>query len=160
VPAIVGLRDDESKCFRSRHHGVRRTTMHHYGKENRGQAAMIDLGGNEAVRRVALRSPAGLRPLWECLENWMRVFGYSGKDIFAVRLALGEAVINAFRHGNQGDPCKAVRVSYLVTPSEAAAEVEDEGPGFDPDQVPDPLAAQNVERMSGRGLFLMRVYMS
>jgi serine/threonine-protein kinase RsbW len=134
--------------------------MHYYGKERRERAAMIDLGTSESVRRVLLRLPAELRPLSEALEGWMRVLGYTGKDIFAVRLALCEAVINAFRHGNQGDPNKVVRVSYVVTPTEVGLEVEDEGAGFDPDQVPDPLAGENCERISGRGLFLMRVYMS
>ncbi len=134
--------------------------MHHYGKVKRNQEALIDLGPNESVRRVALHSLAELSPLWEAIEIWMRILGYSGKDLFAMRLALAEAVINAFRHGNQGNPHKAVRVSYLVTHAEVAAEVEDEGPGFDPDQVPDPLSGENIERMSGRGLFLMRVYMS
>jgi serine/threonine-protein kinase RsbW len=134
--------------------------MHYYGKETREHAAMIDLGTNQSARRVALRSLAELRPLWESFESWMRVLGYSGKDIFAMRLALGEAVINAFRHGNQGDPAKAVRVSYLVSPGEVAAEVEDDGPGFDPEQVPDPLIDANMHRFHGRGLFLMRVYMS
>jgi serine/threonine-protein kinase RsbW len=134
--------------------------MHYYGKEHRERLAMVDLGVNESVRRVALRMLAELSPLSEAVENWMRVLGYTGKDIFAVRLALYEAVVNAFRHGNQGDPCKVVRVTYLVTPAEVIVEVEDEGPGFDREQVPDPLLGANVERISGRGLFLMRVYMS
>jgi len=130
------------------------------GKANRERAALIDLGGNPWVRRVTLGHPAELRPLSEKVDSWMRVLGYPGKDIFAVRLALGEAAINGFRHGNQGDPTKVVRVSYLVAPDEVVVEVEDEGPGFDPGLVPDPLLPENCERTSGRGLFLMRVYMS
>ena len=90
----------------------------------------------------------------------MRVLGYTGKDIFAVRLALGEAVLNAFRHGNCGDPAKVVRVRWLITPAEAVFEVEDEGSGFDPELVPDPIAGDNHKRISGRGLYLMRIYMS
>jgi serine/threonine-protein kinase RsbW len=134
--------------------------MHYYGKDKRERAAMIDLGTHQSVRRVVLHTLAELRPLSEALDDWMRVLGYRGKDIFAVRLALGEAVINAFRHGNQGDPGKVVRVNYVVTADEVAAEVTDEGPGFEPDLVPDPLAGENIPRISGRGLFLMRVYMS
>jgi anti-sigma regulatory factor (Ser/Thr protein kinase) len=99
---------------------------------------MNDLGNNPLAHHATLGRLAEVRPLSEKVENWMRVLGYPGKDIFAARLALGEAVINAFRHGNQGDPGKVVRVAYLVTPDEAIVEVEDEG----------------------RGLFLMRVYMS
>jgi serine/threonine-protein kinase RsbW len=134
--------------------------MHHYGKQNRERAAMSDLGANESARRINLQTLADLRPLSERLDMLMRVLGFAGKDIFAVRLAVGEAVINAFRHGNQGDPGKVVRVSYLVRSDEVVVEVEDEGPGFDPDRVPDPVAPENIQRVSGRGLFLMRVYMS
>jgi serine/threonine-protein kinase RsbW len=130
------------------------------GEDSRERAAMIDLGGNLSVRRATLAHLAEVRPVSDAVERWMRVFGYPGKDIFAFRLAFGEAAINAFRHGNQGDPTKVVRVSYLVTPDEVVVEVEDEGAGFDPDQVPDPRLPETCERVSGRGLFLMRVYMS
>jgi serine/threonine-protein kinase RsbW len=134
--------------------------MYYYGKEDRGRAAMADLGGNESVRRVVLRSLAELRSLSEKVENWMRVLGYCRKDIFAVKLALEEATINAFRHGTRGDPNKVVRINYIVTLAEVFMEVEDDGPGFDPSQVPDPLTTECNQRISGRGLFLMRVYMS
>ncbi len=126
----------------------------------REQTGMIDLDTNEHVRQLTLRTLADGSHLSEKVDNWMRVLGYAGMDLFAVQLALGEAVINAFRHGNQGDPGKVVRVRYLVTQAEAVIEVEDEGAGFDPNQVPDPRDAERTERMSGRGLFLMRVYMS
>jgi serine/threonine-protein kinase RsbW len=121
---------------------------------------MNDLGNNPLAHHATLGRLAEVRPLSEKVENWMRVLGYPGKDIFAARLALGEAVINAFRHGNQGDPGKVVRVAYLVTPDEAIVEVEDEGPGFDPSEVPDPRMPETCQRVTGRGLFLMRVYMS
>jgi serine/threonine-protein kinase RsbW len=84
--------------------------------------------------------------------------GYSEKDLFSVRLVLEEAIVNAIRHGNKGDIRKHVRISYTVTPEHVLAEVEDEGTGFDPHQVPDPLAPENIDRPGGRGLFLMRHY--
>jgi serine/threonine-protein kinase RsbW len=130
-----------------------------YSKDELGRATMIDLGANESVKRAVLNTLADLRPLSEKVENWMRVMGYSRKDIFAVRLALEEAAVNAFRHGNQGDPAKVVRVNFLVTLAETFVEVEDEGPGFDPGRVPDPLT-EHAGRITCRGLFLMRVYMS
>lgn len=79
---------------------------------------------------------------------------------FAVRLALEEAVSNASRHGNQGDPQKKLILSYRVAPGEIQIIVEDEGSGFDPEAVPDPTAEENLEIPSGRGLMLMRAYMS
>jgi len=134
--------------------------MHYYGKGKGERVTKIDLGDNASLQRMTLYTLAELRSLSEKVDDWMRVLGYSGKDIFAVRLALGEAVLNAFRHGNQGDPGKVVRVRWLITPTEVAFEVEDEGGGFDPDLVPDPIAGDNHKRISGRGLYLMRVYMS
>ncbi len=132
-----------------------------YQYRNLGERTdMIDLGTNPMVRQLTLRCLADSRYLSERVDNWMRVLGYIGKDLFAVQLALGEAVINAFRHGNQDDPGKVVRVKYLVTQAEVVIEVEDEGPGFDPSQVPEPCGPDQIQRVSGRGLYLMRVYMS
>lgn len=79
---------------------------------------------------------------------------------FAVRLALEEAVSNASRHGNSGDPKKKLELRYRVKPGEIVLEVQDEGRGFDPNVVPDPTAEENLEIPSGRGLMLMRAYMS
>jgi serine/threonine-protein kinase RsbW len=77
-----------------------------------------------------------------------------------VRLALEEAVVNGLRHGNQGDPSKCVRVLYRVAPEAVLAEVQDEGAGFDPARVPDPTLPENVDRPGGRGLVLMRHFMT
>jgi serine/threonine-protein kinase RsbW len=79
--------------------------------------------------------------------------------LFAVRLALEEAVVNAIRHGNKLDPEKKIFVSYLVEDARITVSVEDEGPGFDLDSVPDPTAEENLEADHGRGILLMRVYM-
>jgi len=86
--------------------------------------------------------------------------GYSEKDVFSVRLALEEAIVNAIRHGNKGDPAKSVQVRYRVTDREVVTEIQDEGPGFDPYNIPDPLAPENLESPTGRGLFLIRYYMT
>ena len=94
------------------------------------------------------------------LASTMAAAGYSEKEQFGVRLALEEAVVNGLRHGNGGDPSKEVRVRYAVSPQEVLAEVEDQGPGFDPEAVPDPLAPENLEKPCGRGLLLMRHYLT
>jgi serine/threonine-protein kinase RsbW len=90
----------------------------------------------------------------------MAAAGYPEKDLFRLRLALEEALVNAVKHGNRGDPAKQVRVRYQVTRERTLAEVEDEGEGFDPGQVHDPLAPENLERPGGRGLLLMRSFMT
>jgi len=86
--------------------------------------------------------------------------GFSDRERFAVRLALEEAVMNAIRHGHHYDRNKHVHVRYHVTQECLLAEVEDEGPGFNPAAVPDPREPENLERESGRGLLLMRSYMT
>ena len=83
-----------------------------------------------------------------------------GEDVlFAVRLALEEAVVNAIRHGNKADPNKKIRVDYLLEDTRLEVNIEDEGPGFDLESVPDPTAEENLEADHGRGILLMRVYM-
>jgi serine/threonine-protein kinase RsbW len=77
-----------------------------------------------------------------------------------VKLALEEALVNAIKHGHKHDPNKTACFHYQVTPECVITQVQDEGPGFDPEQVPDPLAEENIEKASGRGLFLMRAYMT
>jgi serine/threonine-protein kinase RsbW len=86
--------------------------------------------------------------------------GYSGHDTFSVRLAMEEAIINAIRHGHHQDMSKEVKVRYQLTAHCLIAEIEDQGAGFRPEDVPNPLAPENLEREGGRGLFLMRCYMT
>jgi serine/threonine-protein kinase RsbW len=99
-------------------------------------------------------------PVLDAVVAAMRAHGYSPRDCFGMRLCLEEALVNAVRHGNKEDPSKRVAVRYRVTQDGAVVEVEDEGPGFDPDAVPDPLAPENLEKPSGRGLLLMRHYLT
>ena len=86
--------------------------------------------------------------------------GFDEGEIFAIRLAMEEAVANGFRHGNEGDPAKSVTVGYGIDESGMTLAVEDEGTGFDPTAVPDPTEDANLEIPSGRGLMLMRAYMT
>jgi len=85
---------------------------------------------------------------------------YDRSSLFAIRLALEEALTNAFKHGNKGDPTKAVHLNCDVQPDVVTIDVRDEGSGFDPDAVPDPTESENLEIPSGRGLTLMRAYMT
>jgi serine/threonine-protein kinase RsbW len=82
------------------------------------------------------------------------------RDVFSIKLALEEALVNAIKHGNQMDPAKKVHVNYLVTADRFEIRITDEGPGFDPADVPDPTDVENLERPCGRGLMLMRYYMT
>ena len=73
-----------------------------------------------------------------------------------ILIALTEAVNNAIYHGNRNDPDKKVHLEYKASPSRFYFRIEDEGPGFDYDNVPDPTSPENLEKPNGRGVFLMR----
>lgn len=79
---------------------------------------------------------------------------------FAIRLALEEAIVNAFRHGHKDKPGAPVRLEYRVEQERIFLAVEDQGPGFNPDAVPDPTSDDRLEIPTGRGLLLMRAYMA
>jgi serine/threonine-protein kinase RsbW len=85
---------------------------------------------------------------------------YSARDVFGVRLALEEALVNAIKHGNAMDPDKSVRVCCRINSDRVYIEIEDQGKGFNPGDVPDPTAAENLERPCGRGIMLMRAFMN
>jgi serine/threonine-protein kinase RsbW len=85
---------------------------------------------------------------------------FTPDDIFAIRLALEEALVNAVKHGNKLDPAKHLRIQYHITDQRADITIEDQGCGFCPAELPDPLADENIERASGRGILLMRAYMN
>lgn len=87
--------------------------------------------------------------------------GYSPASVFAVRLAFEEALSNAFRHGHRDLPDETpVAVEYRIGPDEVEIVLEDRGPGFVVGDVPDPTLEENLELPSGRGILLIRAYMS
>jgi serine/threonine-protein kinase RsbW len=96
----------------------------------------------------------------ERIVKQLEVREFSPRDVFGVRLALEEALVNAIKHGNRMDPAKQVKIICQISRDKVRIEIEDEGPGFNPDEVPDPTADENLERPCGRGIMLMRSFMS
>ena len=93
------------------------------------------------------------------IEDALQAAAYSEHDMFSIKLALEEALVNAIKHGNQMDSAKRVFVSYKVTVDRFDIWITDEGLGFNPEEVPDPTAIENIERPAA-GLLLMRGFMS
>ena len=85
---------------------------------------------------------------------------WNKRDLFSIRLAMEEAVVNAIEHGNQLDPAKQVHVACRVSDDSVEIEVTDEGPGFNPCAVPDPTDCEHLECPGGRGVMLMRSFMT
>lgn len=85
---------------------------------------------------------------------------YGEDTMFAIKLALEEALTNAVKHGNRNDRSKRIIVRYHIDARRAVIMVRDEGCGFCPGHVPDPTREENLERPNGRGLMLMHAYMT
>lgn len=118
-------------------------------------------GGGQWQRRVELPSERGAsRLVLEDLLEQLGLQGWEQSDIFSIHLAAEEAIVNAIVHGNKLDPHKRVVVECLVSPSLVRVEITDEGAGFDPAQVPDPTQDDRLEVPSGRGVMLMRTFMT
>lgn len=101
----------------------------------------------------------GRRVIEELLQQ-LEAHHWDAQEIFGVRLALDEALANAIRHGNNRDENKRIHVSFRLSPEKLQVEVADEGPGFNPGNVPDCTHDENLERPCGRGIMLMRCFMS
>ena len=97
-------------------------------------------------------------------DHIARLAGLDEEARHWVNVAVRESVINAIKHGNCNDVAKRVHVEFtpiepVDTPSGVMIRVRDEGHGFDPAAVPDPLAPENLLKGSGRGIFLIRSFM-
>jgi serine/threonine-protein kinase RsbW len=111
-------------------------------------------------RKALLHRAEEMVPLLQDLAAALESLNYPARDIFGVRIALEEAIVNGLRHGNGGDSAKCVRIRCYAGPTFLLAEVVDEGSGFNPDLVPDPVLPENLARPSGRGLMLMGHFMT
>ena len=85
--------------------------------------------------------------------------GFDEEDKHRISLAIREGVANAIFYGNRQSPDKLVRLVFEVVESRFIVRIHDEGSGFNLEDVPDPLAEENIMKTSGRGIFLMRAYM-
>lgn len=100
------------------------------------------------------------REVQERIVGGMEAIGFSPRDVFGVRLALEEALVNAIKHGNRMDPDKSVHVDWWLSEEHVRIEILDEGDGFDISDVPDPTDDENLDKPGGRGIMLMRSFMT
>jgi len=92
-----------------------------------------------------------------------RLLNFEDDALVWMEVAVRESVINAIKHGNKHDLQKQVFVEFTtrpeVEPDELVISIRDQGEGFDPSALPDPLAPENLLKSSGRGIFFMRSFM-
>jgi serine/threonine-protein kinase RsbW len=85
--------------------------------------------------------------------------GFDEDATHYMSVALRESVVNAIKHGNRLDDQKRVHLQFTFSPKSLEVEVRDEGTGFDPGVIADPLAPENLLKADGRGIFFMRSFM-
>lgn len=109
--------------------------------------------------RIASTAAEGKKVVDQLLQqlSWHE---WQEHDVFGIHLAMEEAVVNAIKHGNQDDPTKLVHVVIRLSRDSVDIQVTDEGQGFNPGEVPDPTDDDNLDLPSGRGLMLMRSFMT
>jgi serine/threonine-protein kinase RsbW len=104
--------------------------------------------------------PNNLLTVEEFVNYFAREVGIKEEKISGLILSVTEATTNAIIHGNKKDIDKKVRIIVTVEEGKKLkVVVKDEGRGFDPSKIPDPTKPENLLKDSGRGLYLMRVYM-
>ena len=116
--------------------------------------------GSARTVSVTIRVPADVRFVEEAIELMAR-HCFAGAEpckrtSFRLRVLLAEALTNSILFGSGGNPSRSVRIGAEVTDECIRLQVTDDGPGFDPRDVPDPTAPGALGRPIGRGLFLIR----
>jgi serine/threonine-protein kinase RsbW len=122
---------------------------------------MMTRGG---LVRLQIPSLFDMLDLVQVLSDRMGQMAAMDEDsVHWIGVAVRECVINAIKHGNREHPTKIVTVEFAFTPSDAPSElvvrVRDQGEGFDPDEIANPLDPENILKSSGRGIFFMRSFM-
>jgi len=95
----------------------------------------------------------------EVVKKFAEENGFSEDDVHQIGMAVRESVVNAVVHGNCYSSHKKVTLAVESGSDRLTIKVQDQGVGFDPEDVPNPLASENIMRKSGRGLFLIRAFM-
>jgi serine/threonine-protein kinase RsbW len=96
-----------------------------------------------------------LRLVERLIEDVCQIYNVNEDCYGNMLIAVTEAVNNAIHHGNQDDPEKSVRIGFESDENKLTFSVTDEGPGFDYTNLPDPTDPANLDKVSGRGVFLM-----
>lgn len=103
--------------------------------------------------------PNNLITVEEFINYFAKDLGLDDDKLSALLLAVTEATTNAIIHANKSDKAKLVQITAEVIEGQLYVIIKDQGPGFQPEEVPDPTDPENLLKDSGRGLYLMRVYM-
>lgn len=101
-------------------------------------------------------NPENLRLVERLIDDVCQIYNVDENSYGNILIAVTEAVNNAINHGNQNDPSKTVHIGFESTDTGLRFSIIDEGQGFDYASLPDPTDPQNIDKISGRGVFLMK----
>jgi serine/threonine-protein kinase RsbW len=93
------------------------------------------------------------------LAQMSGIVGFEEEAIHYMSVAVRESVVNAIKHGNRLDESKRVALEFTLLTGALEVQVRDDGSGFDPGAVPNPVAPENLLKADGRGIFFMRSFM-
>jgi len=114
----------------------------------------------ESFYEIEIESdPNNLITVEEFVNYFAKDLGLSDEQLSVLLLAVTEATTNAIIHANKCDINKLVKIHAEIKDSKLIIKIKDEGKGFDPTTLPDPTEPENLLKDSGRGVFLMKVYM-
>lgn len=97
-----------------------------------------------------------LRLVERLVDDVCQIYNVNEDSYGNILIAVTEAVNNAIHHGNQNNPEKFVQIGFESDNSQLIFKIQDEGPGFDYQNLPDPTDPANLDKINGRGVFLMK----
>ena len=121
------------------------------GKNSRGDTETLDRFLDSTLESVDDAEELALQEAGKA--------GVPEDDLHKIAMAVRESMVNAVVHGNRYSVHKKVHLSFSKTAGQFVVRIADQGEGFDYDNLPDPLAQENLLRHSGRGIFLIKAFM-
>jgi len=124
----------------------------------------MTLPARESTVRLRFNSAFEMLDMVQVVSDSVaRLLNFEDDALVWMEVAVRESVINAIKHGNKHDIQKQVFVEFMtrpeIDPVELVVSIRDQGEGFDPAGLPDPLAPENLLKSNGRGIFFMRSFM-
>lgn len=125
----------------------------------RGGGTLVTMNAQSQTVEVTLASTLkSVEAAEEIAEEVCTKAGFDEEDQHKIGMAVHESVINAIWHGNKNDASKKVWMRFDILPDRLEIRVRDQGSGFDVSRISNPLESENLLKVSGRGIFLIRSF--
>jgi serine/threonine-protein kinase RsbW len=108
---------------------------------------------------VIYSDPENIKKVESRTERLAKKMGFSEEELDSLAISVTEIVANAIYHGNRKDKSKRVFIKFVTSAKKFVIHIRDEGVGFNPNLVANPLAPENLFKESGRGIFIVKTLM-